>query len=90
MSQVSLSEVAGGKIVNLLSNDVARFDYAFMFFHQLWVVPIQAAVVLYLIYNVGGWPPYVGLFGVVLLMLPVQGNFRGHFVNVLVSVSMIS
>lgn len=75
MSQVSVGEVAGGKLVNLLSNDVARFDYGFMFLHYLWVVPIQAAVVLYFLYEVAGWAPFVGLFGVVILILPLQGRY---------------
>lgn len=73
MSQVSLGDVAGGKLVNLLSNDVARFDYAFMFMHYLWVVPVQVAVVLYFLWDVAGYAPMVGLFGVTILILPVQG-----------------
>ncbi|XP_026726078.1 multidrug resistance-associated protein 4-like [Trichoplusia ni] len=72
LSQVSVGEVAGGKLVNLLSNDIARFDYAFMFLHYLWIVPIQAAVVLYFLYEVAGYAPFVGLFGVVLFILPLQ------------------
>ncbi|CAH0600504.1 unnamed protein product [Chrysodeixis includens] len=72
LSQVSVGEVAGGKLVNLLSNDIARFDYAFMFLHYLWIVPIQAAVVLYFLYDVAGYAPFVGLFGVVIFILPLQ------------------
>lgn len=74
MSQVSIGEVAGGKLVNLLSNDIARFDYAFMFLHNLWVIPIQTAVVLYFLWEVAGYAPFVGLFSVVLLILPIQGK----------------
>ncbi|XP_063373668.1 ATP-binding cassette sub-family C member 4-like [Cydia amplana] len=72
MSQVSVGEVAAGKLVNLMSNDVARFDFALMFLHQLWVIPVQAAVVLYLLYIAAGWAPFVGLFGVVLIIIPLQ------------------
>lgn len=73
MSQASLSQVAAGKIVNIMSSDVARFDYAFMFLHYLWLVPIQAAIILYFLYDVAGYAPFVGLFGVILLVLPIQG-----------------
>lgn len=73
MNQVSLGDIAAGKLVNLMSNDVARFDYSFMFLHQLWIIPVQAAVVLYLLFEAAGWAPFVGLFGVVLLILPIQG-----------------
>ncbi|XP_052753897.1 ATP-binding cassette sub-family C member 4-like [Galleria mellonella] len=72
MSQVALGEVAGGKIVNLLSNDLARFDYAFMFLHYVWLIPIQTAVVLYLLYNRAGYAPFVGLFSVIILIFPIQ------------------
>ncbi|XP_038209551.1 uncharacterized protein LOC119830563 [Zerene cesonia] len=72
MSQLSLGHVAAGKLVNILSNDLVRFDQAFMFLHYLWLVPIQVAVVLYLLYDLGDFAPYVGLFAVVLLILPVQ------------------
>ncbi|KAM3966702.1 ATP-binding cassette subfamily C member 4 [Aphomia sociella] len=72
MSQVALGEVAGGKLVNLLSNDLNRFDYALMFLHYLWLIPIQTAVVLYLLYNAAGYAPYVGLFSVVIMIFPVQ------------------
>ncbi|RVE50388.1 hypothetical protein evm_004925 [Chilo suppressalis] len=72
LNQVSVSEVAGGKLVNLLSNDVARFDFAFMFMHYLWIIPIQVAVVLYFLWGVGGYAPFVGLFGVTIMILPIQ------------------
>ncbi|XP_075985131.1 ATP-binding cassette subfamily C member 4-like isoform X2 [Anticarsia gemmatalis] len=72
MSQTSVGEVAGGKLVNLMSNDITRFDYAFMFLHYLWMVPIQAVVVLIILYDAAGYAPFVGLFGVVLVILPLQ------------------
>ncbi|CAH2099924.1 unnamed protein product [Euphydryas editha] len=74
MSQVSITEVAAGKLVNLLSNDVARFDMAFMFLHYIWLVPVQLAVVMYFLYEAGGYAPFVGLFAVVLLILPIQAG----------------
>ncbi|XP_045761292.1 uncharacterized protein LOC123864713 [Maniola jurtina] len=72
MSQLSINEVAAGKLVNLLSNDVARFDMAFMFLHYLWLVPLQLAVVMYFLYVAAGYAPFVGLFGVILFILPIQ------------------
>lgn len=76
MSQLSIGEVAAGKLVNLLSNDVARFDLAFMFLHYLWLVPLQLAVVMYFLYEAAGYAPFIGLFGVILLVLPIQGNIN--------------
>nr|QJQ50001.1 ABC transporter family C protein ABCC2 [Ostrinia furnacalis] len=74
LNQVSIGDVAGGKLVNLLSNDITRFDYAFMFMHYLWVIPIQTAVVSYFLYTVGGYAPFVGLFGVIILITPIQAG----------------
>ncbi|KAJ0181179.1 hypothetical protein K1T71_003264 [Dendrolimus kikuchii] len=72
INQVSAGDIAGGKLVNLLSNDMARFDYSFAFMHYLWVVPIQAAVVLYFLFQAAGYAPFVGLFGIIILILPIQ------------------
>ncbi|CAH2267216.1 jg2944 [Pararge aegeria aegeria] len=72
MSQLSIGEVAAGKLVNLLSNDVARFDMAFMFLHYLWLVPLQLTFVLYFLYDAAGYAPFVGLFSVIILVLPIQ------------------
>ncbi|XP_052747534.1 ATP-binding cassette sub-family C member 4 [Bicyclus anynana] len=72
MSQLSIGEVAAGKLVNLLSNDVARFDMAFMFLHYLWLVPLQLIFVLYFLYDAAGYAPFVGLFSVIFLILPIQ------------------
>ncbi|KAH9634039.1 hypothetical protein HF086_001241 [Spodoptera exigua] len=78
--KVSVGDVAGGKLVNLLSNDVARFDYAFMFLHYLWVVPLQVGVVLYFVYDAAGWAPYVAgltkLTGVVRRMTAKRTDRR--------------
>ncbi|KAL0850177.1 hypothetical protein ABMA28_012050 [Loxostege sticticalis] len=74
LNQVSCGDVAGGKLVNLLSNDVSRFDMGVMFMHYIWIIPIQAAVVLYFLYDVGGYAPFVGLFGVIILITPLQAG----------------
>ncbi|XP_059049333.1 ATP-binding cassette sub-family C member 4-like [Achroia grisella] len=74
MSQVALGEVAGGKLVNLLSNDLIRFDYALMFVHYIWLIPIQTGVVLYLLYETAGYAPFVGLFTVIILIFPIQAG----------------
>ncbi|XP_049887665.1 ATP-binding cassette sub-family C member 4-like [Pectinophora gossypiella] len=72
INQASIGDVAAGKLVNLLANDVARFDYAFMFLHHLWIIPIQVAAVLYFMWISAGYAPFVGFFGVVILIFPIQ------------------
>ncbi|XP_077301224.1 putative multidrug resistance-associated protein lethal(2)03659 [Arctopsyche grandis] len=43
-----------GRILNLLSTDVNRFEYCCMFFLELWQAPIEGAIVIYIMYaNIG-------------------------------------
>jgi ABC-type transport system involved in cytochrome bd biosynthesis fused ATPase/permease subunit len=36
-----------GRLVNLLSNDVNRFDTAFINVHALWMAPVELIVAIY-------------------------------------------
>ncbi|XP_018565536.1 probable multidrug resistance-associated protein lethal(2)03659 [Anoplophora glabripennis] len=66
LSNTALAETTIGQMVNLLSNDVSRFDFAMIHFHGLWVAPIETIIVMVLIYiNVGP----TGLVGPVFLLL---------------------
>lgn len=61
-------------MVNLLSNDVNRFDIAIIFFHYLWIAPLQACIFCYFTYMIVGWYTFLGLFFLVL-QIPLQGEF---------------
>jgi hypothetical protein len=41
MSKRAITQTSAGNIINLLSNDVNRFDYGFIYVHFIWVLPIQ-------------------------------------------------
>jgi ATP-binding cassette subfamily C (CFTR/MRP) protein 4 len=68
-----LRSASGGQVVNLLSNDVSRFDMVLGHIHFMWVAPIQLALVIYILWGYFG---PIGLIGVGLLVLfaPLQGN----------------
>ncbi|CAG9840903.1 unnamed protein product [Diabrotica balteata] len=71
LSKSALAETTIGQMVNLLSNDVSRFDLAVYFFHNIYIGPIEILIVMYLLYvNVGG----AALAGalVLLLFIPFQ------------------
>ena len=72
MSSGALAQTTAGQVVNLLSNDVNRFDYAFIFSHFIWLLPLQVVVVCYLIYIKIGYAAIVGVVGIVLQTIPVQ------------------
>ncbi|CAH1643464.1 unnamed protein product [Spodoptera littoralis] len=72
MSSGALAQTTAGQVVNLLSNDVNRFDYAFIYTHFIWILPLQVVVVCYLIYLKIGYAAIVGVIGIVLQTIPVQ------------------
>lgn len=69
-----------GKIVNLLTNDLAKFDYAFFLIHEIWKGPLQSLLYLMIIYTEVGWS---GVIGLVFLMsfIPLQGKSPAFEVN---------
>ncbi|CAH1236014.1 unnamed protein product [Diabrotica balteata] len=71
LSKKALVKTTIGQMINLLSNDVNRFDNIFRYCHFLWVGPLESIVVMYLIFEVTG---YTGLAGflILLLFIPFQ------------------
>ncbi|CRK89767.1 CLUMA_CG003444, isoform A [Clunio marinus] len=47
MSKRASSQTSAGYIVNLLSNDVGRLDYGFVFVHFIWILPFQGRFLSY-------------------------------------------
>ncbi|XP_045455242.1 ATP-binding cassette sub-family C member 4-like [Melitaea cinxia] len=73
MNNGSLGETTAGKVVNLLSNDLQRFDLAFLFLHYVWIIPLQLAAVCYLGYVQAGYAALIGLAALIIIALPIQG-----------------
>ncbi|CAH0558003.1 unnamed protein product [Brassicogethes aeneus] len=71
LSKTALGETASGKIVNLLSNDVSRFDIVSVFIHHMWVAPCSTLFVMYFLWVKAG---YAGIIGIipVFLVVPFQ------------------
>ncbi|CAJ1086991.1 LOW QUALITY PROTEIN: multidrug resistance-associated protein 4-like [Xyrichtys novacula] len=78
LSNESLGRTTTGQIVNLLSNDVNRFDEIPINLHYLWVGPLQAVVIIvYLWYEIG--PSCLAGMTAIVLMLPLQTWFGKLF-----------
>lgn len=71
LSRTALGETAAGKVVNLLSNDVSRFDMVSIFLHAMWTAPLSAIVITYILYTDAGYSGLIGI-GIVFLIVPVQ------------------
>lgn len=73
LSHKSLGEVAAGKIVNLMSNDVTRFDQAPALTHYIWIMPIQLVIMSYLMYESVGISAFAGIGCITIQAIPIQG-----------------
>ncbi|KFB46271.1 hypothetical protein ZHAS_00014256 [Anopheles sinensis] len=65
------TEGLSGTVINLMANDVSRFDYAVIFFHDLWKGPVELVIVAVLVYLEIGWAGLIGI-GFLLLFIPIQ------------------
>lgn len=74
MNNGALGETTAGKVVNILSNDLQRFDLAFLFLHYVWIIPIQLVAVCYLGYIQAGYAALLGFAALLVIALPIQGK----------------
>ncbi|XP_015233347.1 PREDICTED: multidrug resistance-associated protein 4-like isoform X1 [Cyprinodon variegatus] len=78
LSNESMGRTTTGQIVNLLSNDVNRFDEIMLNLHYLWVGPLQASVIIiFLWYEIG--PSCLTGVAAIALLMPVQTWFGKLF-----------
>ncbi|ERL96061.1 hypothetical protein D910_00906, partial [Dendroctonus ponderosae] len=79
---LKLSKTALGQttVVNLLSNDVNRFDVAVIFAHHLWLGPLQTALCTYLMYLQVEVAAVVGVL-LLIAFIPLQIYF-GKMISV--------
>ncbi|XP_053667782.1 probable multidrug resistance-associated protein lethal(2)03659 [Anopheles marshallii] len=60
-----------GMVINLMANDVSRFDYAVIFLHDLWKGPVELVIVAVFVYREIGPAGMIGI-GFLLLFIPIQ------------------
>ncbi|XP_042560624.1 multidrug resistance-associated protein 4 isoform X2 [Clupea harengus] len=78
LSSTAMGQTTTGQIVNLLSNDVNKFDEVTIFLHYLWVGPLQAAVVTGLLWQEIG-PSCLAGMAVLVFLMPLQTVFGRLF-----------
>nr|CAI5864657.1 unnamed protein product [Callosobruchus analis] len=74
LSKTALRDTTAGQVVNLLSNDVNRFDVAVLFAHQLWVGPLETIVCTYFMYLQVSIAAVVGVLALIMF-IPIQFYF---------------
>ncbi|XP_069558741.1 ATP-binding cassette sub-family C member 4-like [Brachyistius frenatus] len=76
LNSSAMAKTTTGQVVNLLSNDVNKFDEVTLYLHFLWIGPLQAVtVILLLMYSIG--PSCLAGMAVFFILMPVQTMF-GH------------
>lgn len=73
LSRKALGLTTVGQLVNLLSNDVSKFDQGFLLCHFVWVGPIQTAVGTYMLYRTIGVSAFFGM-AFLLSFIPLQSK----------------
>ncbi|XP_053420105.1 ATP-binding cassette sub-family C member 4-like isoform X7 [Nycticebus coucang] len=71
LSNTAMGRTTTGQIVNLLSNDVNKFDQVTIFLHFLWAGPLQAIAVTVLLWMEIGVSCLAGM-AVLIILLPLQ------------------
>ncbi|KAM6128193.1 ATP-binding cassette sub-family C member 10 isoform 2-T2 [Pterocles gutturalis] len=71
VSSTSLSRFTVGEIVNFMSTDTSRLVNFCISFHEVWSLPFQFAITLYLLYQQVG-VAFLGGLALALLLVPVN------------------
>lgn len=84
LTKFTMSDGMSGQAINLLSNDIARFDLALSAINDFWQNPIGSAVAGYLIFDQIGVAAFAGLT-IFVLFLPLQAWLGKKSANVRLS-----
>lgn len=69
-----MGKTPAGKLVNMLSNDLQRFDTTSNYLHYIWIMPIQAVAAFYVMYQSVGIACLAGMIFMAIEALPLQGK----------------
>ncbi|XP_034942392.1 probable multidrug resistance-associated protein lethal(2)03659 isoform X1 [Chelonus insularis] len=71
LSTTAFGDTAPGKVVNLIANDVNRFDLVCILFHYMWSSPLSGLIIAYFLYDEAGYAGIIGLLAV-FIVVPIQ------------------
>ncbi|KAM8947275.1 ATP-binding cassette sub-family C member 10 [Pelodytes ibericus] len=76
----SLAAFSPGEVVNFMSTDADRVSNFFRSFHELWGLPLQFSITLYLLYQQVG-VAFLGGLGLALLLVPLNKVLASRIMN---------
>ncbi|OQS02506.1 ABC transporter-MRP [Thraustotheca clavata] len=70
---------SAGEISNHFTSDIQWIISMSYYTNYLWILPVQIALTLYMLYNIISWATFVGL-GVIILVMPITNVLvkQGH------------
>lgn len=74
LSHTAMGKITAGHLVNLISNDVNRFDIGLTFVQYFWIMPIQLFIGIALVWYQVGVSSLLGLLTMAIITIPIQGN----------------
>lgn len=75
LSQTALAGTSPGKMINLLSNDVARFEWAIYFSNYIWIAPLFTFIAACFLWIQIKFAGLIGI-GVILTIMPILSEIR--------------
>ncbi|KYN05541.1 Multidrug resistance-associated protein 4 [Cyphomyrmex costatus] len=75
LNRASMNQTGTGQIMNLLSNDVNRFDQLTAFLNYIWIMPFQIIIIGTIMWRKIGISVLVGIGSLLIIALAVQGTF---------------
>ena len=78
LSSVSASRSTGGILINLLSNDVSKFEKFVQHLHYFWIMPLLLVFVTCVIWWQVGVVSLVGIAFMIVQTVPTQGYAKKY------------
>ncbi|XP_049772356.1 ATP-binding cassette sub-family C member 4-like [Schistocerca cancellata] len=72
INKQSMDVTATGQVINLMSNDVARFDVAATYANWLWISFLQLGLVAYCLHRSVSWAAFAGVAYITVMTVPPQ------------------
>ncbi|XP_023940125.2 ATP-binding cassette sub-family C member 4 [Bicyclus anynana] len=72
LNRIGMSKTETGQVINLMSNDVNRFDTAALYLNSIWVMPIVVPIVSYLVWQHIGWATLAALLVIFVQSVIIQ------------------
>ncbi|XP_018337113.1 PREDICTED: multidrug resistance-associated protein 4-like [Trachymyrmex septentrionalis] len=74
LNTAAMNQTGTGQIMNLLSNDVIRFDQLTMYLNYIWIMPFMTAIIGTIMWQKVGISCLVGIRTLLIIVLLGQGT----------------